>query len=130
MLEFGEIDKVVLTGAILAGIDYIGINLLLKDYFSKLIKGIQKKDMKIRYSGAIFTYIIMTLGLYYFIIKEERSIVDAFLLGVLIYGVFEGTNYALFDNWELKALVMDTTWGGILFALTTYAFYKIKKNVL
>ena len=104
MLEFGEIDKVVLTGAILAGIDYIGINLLLKDYFSKLIKGIQKKDMKIRYSGAIFTYIIMTLGLYYFIIKEERSIVDAFLLGVLIYGVFEGTNYTLFDNWEIEGV--------------------------
>ena len=48
---------------------------------------------------------------------------DAFLLGIVIYGVYESTNYAILKNWNIKAVALDTLWGGILFALTTKVTY-------
>ena len=56
----------------------------------------------------------------YFIIKPNRSVQDAFLLGLIIYGVFETTNMALFSKWSWLTVLIDTIWGGILFALTTF----------
>jgi uncharacterized membrane protein len=59
-------------------------------------------------------------GINYFIIKPRRSVSDAFLLGIIIYGVYETTNLALFKNWSILTVIIDTLWGGILFATTTY----------
>ena len=56
----------------------------------------------------------------YFIIKPHKSVSDAFFLGIVIYGVFDTTNYALFKNWSLITTIIDTLWGGLLFASTTY----------
>ena len=56
----------------------------------------------------------------YFIIIPKKSHIDAFVLGLVIYGVYEGTNYAILKKWPLKIVIMDTLWGGILFALTSF----------
>ena len=65
-------------------------------------------------------YIFLIIGINYFIIKPRKSVTDAFLLGIVIYGVYETTNYALFKKWSLLTVFMDTLWGGVLFAATTY----------
>ena len=67
----------------------------------------------------------MIFGLIYFIIEKHRSVKDAALLGLVIYGVFEFTSISLLKNWSLLTVIMDTTWGTILFALTTGLVYKI-----
>jgi hypothetical protein len=64
-------------------------------------------------------------GLYYFIIKDGRSIYEAFLLGIIIYSVYDLTSLALLKNWSVTTAVIDTLWGGILFTLTTFAVYKL-----
>jgi len=50
---------------------------------------------------------------------------DAFLLGVFVYGVYETTSLALLRKWRPTTVLIDTLWGGILFALTTYLTYLI-----
>jgi uncharacterized membrane protein len=50
---------------------------------------------------------------------------DAFLLGLVIYGVYETTNWALFSKWSPMSVIIDTLWGGILFAATTYVTTRI-----
>ena len=69
----------------------------------------------------------MVFGLYYFIIKDKKPILDAFLLGLLVYGVYDLTNLGTLSNWTIKMTVMDTLWGASLFALTTFIAYKIKE---
>lgn len=111
-------------GIVLVLLDSIYLN-LISDLFNKQIKNIQGSDIKMNYYGAIIAYIFLILGLYYFIIKQNKSVKDAFLLGLVIYGVYEGTNYALFNNWSECIVIIDTLWGGILFGLTTW----IIKNI-
>ena len=111
--------KLLLTGIVLLILDTIYI----KNYgylFETLIQKIQGYPIIINYYGGIIAYIFLILGLYYFIIKENKSPYDAFILGLVIYGVYEGTNLALLNKWSLDILILDTLWGGILFALTTF----------
>jgi len=73
----------------------------------------------LRYGSMVACYVLMVFGLYYFILRERRSILDAFLLGVLVYGVYDMTIYTIFTNYTLGIALMDMLWGGVLFAAST-----------
>jgi uncharacterized membrane protein len=113
-------DFLMLISAIVfVSLDYVYLN-LIKDFFEKQIKSVQGSSVQINFLGAILCYLFLIVGINYFIIKPRKSISEAFLLGLVIYGVYETTNYALLKNWSLLTVIVDTLWGGILFALTTY----------
>jgi hypothetical protein len=106
-------------------IDFVYLN-LIKNYFANQVKIVQGSPLQINLLGTVLCYIFLIFGLNYFIIKPKKSAYDAFLLGILIYGVFETTNYALFSKWSLLTVIMDTVWGGILFALVTFIINKLR----
>lgn len=113
-------DFLLLVSAIiLISIDFVYLN-IIKDYFNNQVKMVQGSPMSINYLGAAICYILLIVGINYFIIKPRKSVSDAFLLGIIIYGVFETTNYALFKKWSILTVIIDTFWGGLLFAATTY----------
>ena len=113
-------DFLLLVSAIVfISIDFIYLN-LMKDYFQKQIQSVQGSGIKMNFLGAALCYLFLITGINYFIIKPRKSVKEAFLLGIVIYGVYETTNYALFKNWSLMTVFLDTLWGGILFAITTY----------
>lgn len=91
--------------------------------FRKMIAGIQSSEIILRISGIVACYLLLVSGLYYFILRSKRPIMDAFLLGVVIYGVYDTTNYATMTKWRWDLAVIDTVWGGTLFALTSYMYY-------
>ena len=109
----------LISAIVFVTIDFFYLN-LNKSYFANQIKKIQNKPMTMNILGVLLCYIFLIFGINYFIIKPKRSVQDAFLLGLIIYGVYETTNLATFSDWSLFMVVMDTLWGGVLFALTTY----------
>jgi uncharacterized membrane protein len=121
------IRDILILGVTLLVLD--GIYLYnIKNYFMKQIESVQFSPIKINYAGAALCYVFLIFGLYYFIIREKRSLMDAFLLGIVIYGVYETTSIALLKKWKWQTVFMDTLWGGILFALTTAILYYIKNK--
>jgi uncharacterized membrane protein len=109
----------LISAIVFVTLDYFYLN-LIKNYFKKQVQLVQGSPLELNYLGAIICYIFLIFGINYFIIKPKRSVQDAFLLGLIIYGVFETTNLALFSKWSWLTVVIDSLWGGILFALTTY----------
>jgi uncharacterized membrane protein len=95
--------------------------------FAKLIFKIQRTPLEVNIQSTILCYILLIGGLWYFILKEKKSIFDAFIFGLVIYGVYETTSCALFKSWNPLIVIMDSLWGGILLALTTYFTYKLTK---
>jgi uncharacterized membrane protein len=113
-------DFLLLVSAIIfITIDFVYLN-VMKGYFDNQIKLIQGTPIKMNYLGAAICYILLIVGINYFIIKPRKSVSDAFLLGIVIYGVYETTNYALLKDWSFLTVIIDTLWGGLLFASTTY----------
>ena len=115
------------SAIIFVSIDFIYLN-LIKNYFSNQIKSVQVSQMKVNLFGAVLCYIFLVVGINYFIIKPKKSVSEAFLLGIIIYGVYETTNYALFKNWSILTVIIDTLWGGVLFASTTYLVNMLRGN--
>lgn len=124
MSSIDILKTVLLSGVIFVGLDAIYLS-AMKGFFEMQIIAVQRSALQFRLFGAIMCYLLLVGGLYYFILRTRRPIVDAFLLGILIYGVYESTTYALLKEWKLQTLVMDTLWGGILMTLTTFLVYKI-----
>jgi uncharacterized membrane protein len=113
-------DFLMLVSAIIfITTDFVYLN-VIKDYFLNQIKLVQGSEPKVNFLGVALCYIFLIAGINYFIIKPRKSVNDAFLLGIVIYGVYETTNYALLKNWSIFTVIMDTLWGGLLFAFTTY----------
>jgi len=99
---------------------YLSIN---KEKFENQVINIQRVIMQIRTPPVVLCYALLIIGLGYFIIRPHRSPLEAFLLGIVIYGVFDTTNSAMFKKWSYSLALMDTLWGGILMATTTQLVY-------
>ena len=121
-----KIKEIVAIAIVMLALDaiYLGTN---RSFFSDLFRNVQGSELKFNFKAAFFCYTLMVFGLYYFIIKDKKPILDAFLLGLLVYGVYDLTNLGTLTNWTVKMTVMDTLWGASLFALTTFIVYKIKE---
>jgi len=106
-------------------LDGIYLN-LVKGYFNKQVKSIQGSDIQINIIATGLVYVVLIYGLNYFIIRKNKSVKEAALLGFFVYSVYELTNLALFKNWSIFTVIIDTLWGTVLFALTTSIVYKIE----
>jgi len=100
---------------------------IVKGYFNKQVKSIQGSDIQMNIVATGLTYVVLIYGLNYFIIRKNKSVQEAATLGFFVYAVYELTNLALFKNWSVLTVIMDTVWGTVLFGLTTAIVYKLKK---
>lgn len=88
--------------------------------FSRMILNIQGSPMKVNIVYALLVYIFIFIQLYYFILLKHGTLLDAFILGSTTYGIYEFTSASVFNKWNYKLAIIDTLWGGILYALTIY----------
>lgn len=120
-----HLKKIGLVSLIVLIIDILWLSAFLGKYFGIMVLKIQGEEMKLNYYIAGLAYIFIILSFYYFIVMKDNGNMemDAFLLGLFIYGIFEFTSGAIFKKWEILPLFVDTIWGGILY-LVTYFIYK------
>lgn len=119
-----NLSKVLFTFVVFVAIDSAYL-ISMKGYFDEQIKQIQGSGIQMNLYAAILCYISLVFGLYYFIIKDKKPLYQAFLLGLVIYSVYEFTTWALLKNWKMQTVIIDSLWGAILFTLTTAIVYKV-----
>jgi uncharacterized membrane protein len=95
------------------------------DKYKHQIASVQRVILQFRPEGALICYFLIVAGLNYFIIQKNRSVLEAFLLGFIIYGIYDSTNYATLKKWNPYLAIMDSLGGGTLFALTTFITYSV-----
>lgn len=101
-----------------------------RDNFERQVMEVQHISLQLKPIGVVLCYFFLITGLYYFILRENKTPLEAFLFGIIIYGVYETTTYSLLKNWKFSTLLVDTLWGGVLFYLTTFFTYFIVKKWL
>ena len=116
------VHRVLFSSALLLALDFIYLS-SNKGAFETQIVQIQRVVMQVKILPVILCYLLLIIALNYFILRTHRPVWEAFMLGAIIYGVFDTTNYALFKKWDWKFALMDGLWGGVLFALTTSVIY-------
>ena len=122
------IKNIIITTLLFLVIDSIYLK-LIKTMADDLVFNIQGSKLKLNLIGAFFSYLCIIVIFNYFVIFKKGNLIDSFLLGLLTYGIFEGTSKALFTKWTYEFMIIDTLWGGILFASVLYFFKIIVKYI-
>ena len=120
--------ELVISALVMLGLDATYIS-FIKDSYLLQIQNIQISKPKVNMVGVLLSYTLMIFGINYFIIQKNASILDAFLFGIVIYGIYDATAYALFSKWSVNLAIIDTIWGGILMMTTAYLRYKLSTFV-
>ena len=66
-----QLKEIFVTAVVYLTIDILYLN-SKSDYFNRYFKKVQGKPFVMRKSGAVMAYILLVIGLYYFIIKERK----------------------------------------------------------
>tara|TARA_B100001027_G_C16149455_1_gene277384 strand:+ start:33 stop:437 length:405 start_codon:yes stop_codon:yes gene_type:complete len=126
--EYSLVKEYLLISLIFVAVDSVYLG-LAKNYFDNQVKLIQGSSIKLNIPATIACYIFLTVGIYYFVVQKNLSYLESFALGIFVYGVFDTTTMAIFKNWKLTSVVMDTLWGGTLFVLVKFLFDKLRYMV-
>ena len=80
--------------------------------FRAMIENIQGSELKINYIATALCYLTLLFAFYYFIHNSTKprfnKIIDSFVLGLVIYSVYETTSHALVSKWDSKIALIDT----------------------
>ena len=125
--------KTYIIALIVVGIiDVPVISQVMSPMWKKMIEDIQVTPFTVKTYAAFVAYLLLALGLSMFSLPKIRkehifrdSIVYGGLLGIIIYGVFDFTNLAIIQKYNLKIALIDMFWGGILFTLSSFIVKKI-----
>lgn len=105
-------------------LDMLWINLFFKYRFFPMIETIQKSPVIINPSYFVAAYIILT-ALVFILIPKCSSPAEAFLIGFLVYAVYDSTNLATITDWNLVNAIIDSLWGGVLFMIIYILYTQI-----
>ena len=84
-------------------------------YVGPMINRIQGSPLKMQYLPAALVY--LALG---YLVLQTKTPLDAFYMGAATYAVYDFTNLATLKNYDLSFALVDTLWGGVLFALVRF----------
>ncbi len=108
-------------------------------FYKKSIKKIQDGlEMKVNLVAAVFCYIFMIIGLVFIIFtqlsrygtlrslslqnKLKYALRFGGIVGLVIYGVFNTTNLAVFRHYSKALAIVDIFWGVILYTSATFVY--------
>ena len=133
------LSKILLTILLIVAIDFVWIGIINQKLYQSAIESVQKTKFAVRYFPGLIVYIAIALIVNLWIIpfvkqnKDKKNIfyrpfVNGFLLGSLIYSIFDFTNMAIFSNWSYSVSILDSLWGGVLTGTITTIILYIEKT--
>ena len=125
-------NNYIISTIILLVLDIIWIQMFMKEKYNKQIYNIQKSKLVPKVNYALVAYILMVVGLNLFVIPHIRKgyeLVDSlkygFIFGIVLYGVYDFTCAAVFNNWDIQLAMIDVLWGGVVYFVSAYIGAKI-----
>jgi uncharacterized membrane protein len=85
------------------------------DYHNRFFYAVQQAPLTVRLLPAAGVYLLLAAALTWIAVLEASSVQDALLRGAVVggvmYGFYDLTNYATLARWTLGMTVTDTVWG-------------------
>ena len=95
---------------------FLWIGIFFGKPFANMINDVQNEPMVVNPLFAVIGYIVLTSFLY-FALTKSNTVIEAFIFGFLLYGVYETTNLATLKDWDVQLATIDMIWGGVLMAI-------------
>jgi uncharacterized membrane protein len=110
-------------------LDYLWLGRIMARFYREQLGSLARgsgDSMTPDIPSAVVVYLLIPLGIVLFAlphVSDENligsSLLWGFLYGIVLYGVYDLTNYSVLAKWPLKLTVVDILWGGVLNAVMT-----------
>ena len=105
-------------------LDALWVYFVMTPRYKAMIKEIQRgTPLRLRAPAAVLAYGFMIIGLLVFCVRDEDAPVKAAMRGALfgfvLYGLYDSTNAAVFDRFDISLAVLDVVWGAFVYGLAT-----------
>jgi len=114
-----DIQLFLATAFILVALDAVVIALVMHPLFAAQVQRVQGSALALDPLAAVLSYVVLVVGVYVFLVAPRKTLLEAFALGVFVYATYELTTKSVLRQWKWQTVVIDSLWGGSLFALTT-----------
>lgn len=107
-------------------LDLIWLRLIASTIYLTELDGLLRKkgsDVASNIPAALLVYAVIALGVIYFVLPKVGNYKEALIwgafFGVVTYGMYDLSNYAMLANWPFKFALIDWLWGIIFSSLLT-----------
>ena len=118
-----KVKNIICGIVVLLVLDILWLWLFMAQRYKQMIGKIQSTAMKANMLYAVFAYILMCFGLYWFVMKNEdpdnkiqSNILNGALFGLMVYGIYNFTAGAVLSDWSGKVMIYDIVWGMFVYA--------------
>ena len=112
--------------------DLIWFSISVPNIYTPVFTKIQGVPPSYRITGGLFAWVLLALGLYLFVLPLSHSLTDALvygaIFGLVVYGVYNGSNYATFKDWNTNIFFSDLIYGTAVTSIISLIAYSIFRN--
>ena len=122
-----EIKIFLIALVIILLLDFVWIGLIMKKFYTAELSKIARLEngkLAPMVPVGLLVYIILAIGIAIFVFPLAKTNVEAIifgaLIGLVIYGVYDFTNFATLKDFSLRMTLTDLTWGTFLCSITSF----------
>lgn len=120
MLEV--VKRVVVAGVVFGVLDYLWLGVFMRTFYRTRLESLLSTGSMqagVHWVPAFIAYFLLAVGMVMFVVpRASRFLLSSFvwgaMFGLVVYGVYNGTNVALMRQWPVILALVDTAWGVVL----------------
>jgi uncharacterized membrane protein len=116
-----EIRKYLIALVFVLAVDFVWLLLLMKGFYDAQLNAFTR-PAPFPFWSALAAWLLIPLGIVLFVDKLAKTYKQSLLYGasygIILYGVYDFTNYATLQGWTLPMVFVDIIWGAVLCSLT------------
>jgi uncharacterized membrane protein len=105
-------------------VDYLWLGVIMSGFYKGQLGDMARRagsSLTPNIWAAVIVYLLIPLGIILFVLPRaatggfpQSPLLWGFLFGIVLYGVYDMTNYSILKAWPLKLALVDILWGGVL----------------
>lgn len=117
-MEMKTIFIFIILIVILGILDFLWLGIVAKKFYINEFGDNIKSPFNV-YS-AVIVYLLLAAGIFIFVLNNNfvKNPLSALLIGVIfgivVYGVYDFTNFATLKHYSLRLVIVDVLWGGFI----------------
>ncbi len=120
------------TMPVFFAVDMIWIGVIAKAMYYQKLPGLSPQP---NWPAAIVFYLLYIAGILFFAVLPNvdkglpQVLISGIFLGLVAYGTYDLTSYAVMKDWPLSITIIDLIWGGSLTGIVSVISYFIARKI-
>ena len=130
--------QTLLTAVVFTALDALWLGVAMSDFYKTELGTLARRageDFAPVWWAALAVYVVLVVGLMVFVLprvegRPRQALGLGALFGLVTYGTYDFTAYAVLEGWSLRMTLVDLVWGATICGLTSAAVTTVQPRLL